>query len=1102
MKGISTVQDDLTQIDEIRGVDVAARGWSDDSWSEPSSFLRIHAADSVWASLFIPETDDKRQTKLVALFDGGTSRVVEVTRGEVSKVGPFVPINGKIDLHVACEYPEASSVDDKRKLGVIVQLEDADNHKHRVELKALETTFAPPLNHPDAQLVALEFDHDFYLQQFAPEDRPENALVHYLLLGWRNGFDPNPQFSVAEFNMDTSAVETPERNPLALDILKRRLSVGSQSDDASLNSPVDEKLHAFWRSLAGPISEHRPDFRFDAEFYQEQHRNVVLGGMSWQEHFVLYGLEENAAGNLYGLVGNKIPGLKQKILDLLHHQELATLVEEDRPGALELVFELLVLGAPVDLSISDFSAEHYLENYKDIREAGTIPIVHYLGHGFREGRQTLATLRSRMFIGQQTFDPSLPTCLICTHDFSKTGAPMVALDMVKEASLTHNVIVASLRPGELRLAFAPYCMVMLATGTPFEEFDYFNHVALDKIDFAILNSVESWPFAKLLVSRNIPFASYIHEYTDYTRPAYKSKFICWFSDVIVYSSDAVRDSWNPALREVAFDTARDSSVIPQHRLVEGGVTQADYQDARAKLSDILGVDCTDRRIIYGAGQIQIRKGTDLFVMTAQQAAALDPEAIFLWIGDGYNHEDLTFGVWLDKHMREAHVNAKDSNLFFLPAGPYYLDICRAADAMFMSSRIDPLPNVVFDATRHGAAVILFEGSSGFDDAIYSKSPLLHRVGFGRLDSACAALLSAPRKTVQTFGLMSTAAGQPQMTIDGDQTSAFSPFNEIRGRLETRLAAKHDAQPQEDLYDVPMMYSTDEAHAEFRKLERAKTRQYGRRMIWNSPDDAMAAVSTTGGWMHEGTEIRTYGDLDETAKLPAFSIHNHAFYLDGLEEEIADYSFYKHAQRIVFTTDSQNKARRIANISKKHDLKIETIVVPNQGRDILPFINLVTEDTAGADEDIWCHIHRKKSIQSAATGDVWWSFLMKVLTGGKQNLSTALQEISKDGVGLVTTFDPYIVGWDDSARLLPRFSDRFPHPLPAHPVLFPVGNMFWVKTGVVRQMKAIFGDNYPWPNEPIANDGTEYHLIERLWPAAVKMVGLSSRFMDKKGQQRA
>jgi len=52
------------------------------------------------------------------------------------------------------------------------------------------------------------------------------------------------------------------------------------------------------------------------------------------------------------------------------------------------------------------------------------------------------------------------------------------------------------------------------------------------------------------------------------------------------------------------------------------------------------------------------------------------------------------------------------------------------------------------------------------------------------------------------------------------------------------------------------------------------------------------------------------------------------------------------------------------------------------------------------------------------------------------------------------------------------------------------------------MQGIFGSNYPWPNEPIANDGTEYHLIERLWPAATKMAGLSSCFIDKKGQKRA
>jgi glycosyltransferase involved in cell wall biosynthesis len=1096
------VQDNVAPPEKPHSIEVVASGWNVDKWAAPASFVRIRTTEPLWITLFLPTTNDGRTTKKVALFDGKEQRIVEVARRKVAKVGPFLPDGGEIDLHVICEYSETGGLNDRRKLGVVLQLEDGEGAKPPVDLKAFEKTFVAPMNHPDAVLVALEFDHAFYLQQFKPEDRPDNPLMHYLLLGWRTGFDPNPDFSVAEFALDGPLAELPESNPLALDIMARKSFVGLGGGEGLQDDPVDDRLHALWSELAGPIAERRPDFRVDADLYHKLHRDVAESNISAEEHFKVHGLPEGRAGNLYGLLGSQISGLKQKLLDLLHHEELIALVEGDQSGAIELVFELLALGSPVDQTISDFSAKFYLETYKDIRDAGTLPIVHYLSYGIREGRQTLATLRARMFPGQQVFDPALPTCLICSHDFSKTGAPMVALDLAKEASLTHNVIVASLRPGELRLAFAPYCMVMLTSGTPFEEFGYFNHPALDKIDFAILNSVECWAFTKLLVSRSIPFASYIHEYTDYTRPTYKTKFMCWFSDIIVYSSDAVRDSWKLAFREARFDATRESAVIPQHQLVDGGIPETEYLEARARLSDLLGIDCTDRRIIYGAGQIQIRKGTDLFVMTAQQAAAIDPEAVFVWIGDGQNHEDLIFGVWLDKHLRESGANTPGSNLFFLPAGPYYLDLCKAADAMFMSSRIDPLPNVVFDATRNGAAVVLFEGSSGFDDAIYSKSHLLHHVNFGRLDSACSALLDMPRKAADASGLMSAARGQIAVPEADAEAPKLAPFHEIRGRLEARLAETYDTRSQADLYDVPMMYSNEDSHAEFRKLERAKTRRYGRQMIWNAPKEAMAAASAIGGWTHEGTKILKYKDFRKNADVPKFSIHNHAFYLDGLENEIISYAFYHRADRIVFTTDSQNKARRIRNIGRKNNLDIETVVVPNKGRDILPFINLVAGDSEEADDHIWCHIHRKKSIQSATTGDVWWSFLMSVLAGGNLTLSSALEEISKKNVGLVTAFDPYIVGWDDAARLLPRFERRFPHPLPEHPVLFPVGNMFWIKTGVVRQMQKIFGETYPWPNEPIANDGTEYHLMERLWPAATKMSGLSSRFLDKKGQQRA
>ena len=105
------------------------------------------------------------------------------------------------------------------------------------------------------------------------------------------------------------------------------------------------------------------------------------------------------------------------------------------------------------------------------------------------------------------------------------------------------------------------------------------------------------------------------------------------------------------------------------------------------------------------------------------------------------------------------------------------------------------------------------------------------------------------------------------------------------------------------------------------------------------------------------------------------------------------------------------------------------------------------------------------------------------------------------MGLVAPFEPHFVPWDDSRRLLAGIADRFPGPMPQNPLLFPVGNMFWTKADVARQMLDLFGEDHPWPNEPIPTDGTEYHLIERLWPAIAARMGLDSVFLHKDDEDR-
>jgi hypothetical protein len=152
------VQDNVAPPEKPHSIEFVASGWNVDKWAAPASFVRIRTTEPLWITLFLPTANDGRTTKKVALFDGKEQRIVEVARRKVAKVGPFLPDGGKIDLHVICEYSETGGLNDRRKLGVVLQLEDGEGAKPPVDLKAFEKTFVAPMNHPDAVLVALEFD--------------------------------------------------------------------------------------------------------------------------------------------------------------------------------------------------------------------------------------------------------------------------------------------------------------------------------------------------------------------------------------------------------------------------------------------------------------------------------------------------------------------------------------------------------------------------------------------------------------------------------------------------------------------------------------------------------------------------------------------------------------------------------------------------------------------------------------------------------------------------------------------------------------------------------------------------------------------------------
>ena len=69
---------------------------------------------------------------------------------------------------------------------------------------------------------------------------------------------------------------------------------------------------------------------------------------------------------------------------------------------------------------------------------------------------------------------------------------------------------------------------------------------------------------------------------------------------------------------------------------------------------------------------------------------------------------------------QAQRSGLEDRFEMLPATPNLGDVYATADAFFLSSRLDPLPNVAIDASCEGLPVICFEKPSGFAELLSSN----------------------------------------------------------------------------------------------------------------------------------------------------------------------------------------------------------------------------------------------------------------------------------------------------------------------------------------------------------------------------------------------
>lgn len=577
------------------------------------------------------------------------------------------------------------------------------------------------------------------------------------------------------------------------------------------------ELDFLWEKLRG--ESNRESFRFNPDFRFAQHRDLRDPAKHPEDDNLQDDEDGGRFANLYQWFVSKEPPIRfRKVLsELVSDHDLRDALARGVEGAHELAFELLALGAPVDQTVSNFSCDHYLAVHRDVSRAGVHPLVHYLRNGHLEARRTLKELRGRIVAGEKSFDPDLPSIVLCLHELAASGAPYAGLQIARDAAGSHNVVVLTGKGGPLSEEFRKVCSDLIESREPLAEWPYIDVPYWKSFDFAIVNSVEAFAFLPPLVAHQIPICAYIHEFSDDTFPVEKMNNVASFADKIVFSSDTVRKTWDGVLSDCGVDAGRDVAVVPPMALKFAPLPSQVCLRARAELSRLIGVECGDRRIVYGAGYPSIRKGTDLFVMAAQQMKEIDPDAVFVWFGDTNNHQDMSFGIWLEKHKRSAGANLKGGNLYFLPAGRHYLELCRAADVHLLTSRLDPLPNSVFDAAAQGCSTVLFHEATGFDDLIYRDEACVVSVPFGNVSAALQAIGRVPSKLLSDrYGKLASAK----------PTTTSGPFQRILSFVDF---SREPLEPLPDAGDPlgPSILFPQEEDFELRAREGARRVRLGR-----------------------------------------------------------------------------------------------------------------------------------------------------------------------------------------------------------------------------------------------------------------------------------
>ncbi|MBC7800159.1 MAG: glycosyltransferase family 4 protein, partial [Gemmatimonadaceae bacterium] len=595
------------------------------------------------------------------------------------------------------------------------------------------------------------FDHDFYARVGAVSGSRHDLIEHYLTIGEPASLSPSADFD-ARFYRATNRDVAAGSPALLLHYLRhgraeRRYANHRQlRQDAALieaSGLFDARAYTWGRRhvpLPGltdiedylaardpmlPIGD-----QFDSAFYMRAYPDARAGCDTGTAlpilHYLTVGKAEMRLYNGHALQ-RQIEAGRTRFNENYYLGQFA----QHRPGEAlpaDPLMHYILTGCRLGLDPApDFSADYYTRRYTDLRGSGMDPFSHYAAHGWAEGRVGRPNFDHAIRPGGVDHDTAKPTILIASHEASRTGAPLVGLNVGARLADTHNVIAYLGKAGPIEADFAAHsCTVVVMPMGPLDaEYLLLQLKVSHGLSAVLLNSVETSPFAAAALQADLPSVALVHEFAEYTLPVGRMSELIEAVDRVMTPAALTLDSLQAELLTTRGGHAGNIMVRPQGylpNLPDDGATDDLTPD---EILALIGVDpppvastgskpglpARATKIVLGAGYVQMRKGVDLFVQTAAEVRRLHGDDVrFVWVGAGYEPTaDLQYSAWVADMVRRLDL---ERHVFFVPAQSSLDRMFALSDVFYLPSRLDPFPNVVLDAFKAGRAVVCFDRATG------------------------------------------------------------------------------------------------------------------------------------------------------------------------------------------------------------------------------------------------------------------------------------------------------------------------------------------------------------------------------------------------------